>query len=235
MTAKEILGTMKRLIVNADDFGYTKKINEGIIYAHKNGIVKSATVLTDREAFDDAVSLSKENPDLKTGLHIDLDSMFEIKRPEGRVSGFKIPKLSPSEIEDAVDRQLDKFLNAGLKLSHLDSHHHAHMHPEVLPVVVQKAKELNVPIRFFRGFYDNEDFAGEMRKLVSENGVKFCPHFIAGWYWENVDESFETAELMTHPGFNEIWREYEIARCCDPNLMQYLKDKQIEVISFEDI
>ncbi len=223
----------KRIIINADDFGYRKDINKGIIYAHKNGIVKSTTVLTDREAFEDAVSLSKENPGLKTGLHIDLDVFFEIKRPEGTITAFRNP--GKQAISDTINRQADKFLNAGLKLSHFDSHHHTHLHPDIFPIVVEKAKEFNVPVRFFTGFYDNGAVAREMQKMLDENGIKYCPRFINGWYWGNVDESFELAELMTHPGFNEIWREFEIAKCCDPNLIKYLNDNNIQAISFEDI
>lgn len=229
------MASYKRIIFNADDFGYRKDINKGIIYAHKNGIVKSATVMTEREAFEDAVHLAKENPDLKTGLHIDLDGFFEIRRPEGKIVNFLAEAPDFKKITDSINRQLDKFLSAGLKLSHLDSHHHAHLHRQILPIVATKAKELNVPVRFFGAFYDDEKLAGEMRQILDGLNVKYCPHFINGWYWENVDENFELAELMTHPGFNEIWREFETAKCCDPRLIKYLKEANIEVISFDQI
>lgn len=225
----------KKIIVNADDFGYRQDINKGIIYAHKNGIVKSTTVLTDREAFEDAVLLAKENPDLKTGLHIDMDTFFEILRPEGKIAGFKTGKLSKEHISETINRQLDKFLNAGLKLSHFDSHHHAHLHPDILPVAAQKAKEMNVPMRFFESFYDDPNIANDMKQMLNDLNIRYCPHFINGWYWANVDEDFQIAELMTHPGYNEMWREFEMAKCCDPNLKSYLNEKNIEIISFEDI
>jgi predicted glycoside hydrolase/deacetylase ChbG (UPF0249 family) len=229
---------MKKLIVNADDFGYRKEINKGIIYAHKNGIVKSTTVLTGRDAFEDAVALLKENPDLKTGLHIDLDKYIDIRKDISdlpSIAGFKFPKPERPEIIGEIDRQLDKFLNAGLKLSHFDGHHNVHLHPEILPLTAQKAKEMNVPVRFFSSFYADENLANEMKKILNDFEIKYCPHFISGWYWGNVDEDFSVAELMTHPGFNEMWREFEMAKCCDPTLKSYLKEKNIELISFEDI
>jgi predicted glycoside hydrolase/deacetylase ChbG (UPF0249 family) len=228
----------KKIIVNADDFGYRKEINKGIIFAHKNGMVKSTTVLTGRDAFDDAVYLAKENPGLKTGLHIDLDVFIDINKDAAdimSVSNFKLPKPEKQQIADAINRQLDKFLNAGLKLSHLDGHHHAHMHPEILPLVAQKAKELNVPIRFFEWFYNDFNLSQQMKRILLDLNIKFCPHFINGWYWGNVDEEFSLAELMTHPGFNEMWREFETAKCCDPVLKEYLDKNNIEIISFEDI
>lgn len=225
----------KKIIVNADDFGYRKEINKGIIYAYKNGIVKSTTVLTHRDAFDDAVSLAKENPELKTGLHIDLDDFFEVVRPKGHITNFKIENPQKQQISDAIDRQLDKFLSAGLHLTHFDGHHHAHQHPFVLPVVAGKAKELNAAVRFFPGFYNDDNLANEMRQILNDLSVRYCPHFINGWYWGNIDEDFELAELMTHPGFNELWREYETAKSCDPNLIKYIKDKNIELITYDQI
>ena len=230
--------SLKKLIVNADDFGYRKDINKGIIFAHKNGIVKNTTVLTDRDAFEDAVYLSKENPDLKTGLHIDLDIFMDIDKDIAdlaSVSNFKIPSPDKQQILGSINRQLDKFLNAGLKLSHLDGHHHVHLHPEILSLIAQKAKELNVPVRFFEGFYNDHYLAQQMKQILLDLNVKHCPHFINGWYWGNVDENFELAELMTHPGFNEMWRDFETAKCCDPVLKNYLNNKNIEIITFEDI
>jgi len=226
---------IKKIIFNADDFGYDKDVNKGIVYAHKNGVVKSTTVLTGREAFDDAVWLAKENPGLKTGLHIDLDEFVEIQRPQGTILKYKNFPPSKQQITDTINRQLDKFLTAGLKLSHLDSHHHTHLLPEVLPAVIEKAKELNVPMRFYGAFYTDVKFAEKMLKMVDDAGVKHPGHFINGWYWQNIDEDFETAELMTHPGFKGIWREYEMAKCCDPNLIEYLNAKGIEIISFEEL
>ncbi|MDR1195966.1 MAG: ChbG/HpnK family deacetylase [Endomicrobium sp.] len=229
---------MKKLIVNADDFGYRKDVNKGIIYAYKNGIVKSTTVLTGRDAFEEAVAFLKENPELKTGLHIDLDKYINIRKDFtdlAMISEFKLPKPEKQEIAGEIDRQLDKFLNAGLKLSHFDGHHNVHMHPEILPLTAQKAKEMNVPIRFFPSFYADENLANEMKKILKDFEIRYCPHFINGWYWGNVDEDFSIAELMTHPGFNEMWREFEMAKCCDPALKSYLKEKNIELVSFGDI
>ncbi len=69
---------MKKLIVNADDFGRSSPINRGIIEAHQKGIVTTTSLMTTREGFDEAVQLARANPRLGIGLHLDLDSFFEV-------------------------------------------------------------------------------------------------------------------------------------------------------------
>jgi len=76
---------MKKLVVNADDFGRSTPINQGIIQAHQKGIVTSASLMTDREGFDEAVQLAKANPRLGIGLHLDLDSFFQVEHGVGRL------------------------------------------------------------------------------------------------------------------------------------------------------
>src|SRR5690348_17074150 len=61
---------MKKLIVNADDFGYTRSVNLGIARACRDGIVTSATIMANGNAFDDAVARAKANAKLGVGVHL---------------------------------------------------------------------------------------------------------------------------------------------------------------------
>src|ERR1700760_3328441 len=61
---------MKRLIVNADDFGFTSDVNEGIVEAHRDGILTATTLMANGAAFDHAVSLARETPSLDVGCHL---------------------------------------------------------------------------------------------------------------------------------------------------------------------
>src|SRR2546426_4582911 len=63
---------MKRLIVNADDFGWSEGVNRGIVEAYRNGIVTSATVLANGEAFDGAVRLARQERRVGVGVHLNL-------------------------------------------------------------------------------------------------------------------------------------------------------------------
>ena len=59
-----------RLIVNADDFGFTRDVNEGIVEAHRHGILTATTLMANGDAFDHAVALARENPSLDVGCHL---------------------------------------------------------------------------------------------------------------------------------------------------------------------
>jgi predicted glycoside hydrolase/deacetylase ChbG (UPF0249 family) len=59
-----------RLIVNADDFGFTRDVNAGIIEAHRKGILTAATLMANGAAFDDAVKLARSWPTLDVGCHL---------------------------------------------------------------------------------------------------------------------------------------------------------------------
>src|SRR5262249_57972713 len=61
---------MKRLIVNADDFGFARGVNSGIVRAFKTGIVTSTTIMANGEAFEDAIELARANPGLAIGCHL---------------------------------------------------------------------------------------------------------------------------------------------------------------------
>lgn len=228
---------MKKLIINADDFGYRSLINKGIIYAHKNGLVKSTSMLVDRDAFDEAVFLAKENPNLGIGLHIDLDKFFIIDHDAGIAKGWidnKMPDISI--IKSDIKRQIDKLLSTGINIDHFDSHHHTHLYPEIINIVIELCKEYNIfAMRFFDRFYSDKNFAGKIKKILIGNNIKVPDYFIEGWYYGNVDEAQSVTEIMTHPGYGEIWRETEIGPCCDTMLSEYCQRNDIKIIKFSEI
>ncbi|MFH2070193.1 MAG: ChbG/HpnK family deacetylase [Elusimicrobiota bacterium] len=227
---------MKKLIVNADDFGYNMRINQGIIAAHRNGVVKTTSIMTTKDGFEDALRLSRENPSLAVGLHVDLDRFFVINHEKGVINGMVTPAHSPEEIRAEIKSQIDTLKSRGVAIDHITSHHHSHLSPAVFPLVVDVMKEYSMKnMRFFKKFYSNPGDYDNYRRLLDENRILYPGHFIEGWYWGNIDEEFAVAELMTHPGYGEIWREYELAACCNPKLKEYFKQKGIQVISFSEM
>ncbi|MGI8988604.1 MAG: carbohydrate deacetylase [Bryobacteraceae bacterium] len=141
---------MKRLIVNADDFGFTRSVNEGIVEAHRNGILTAATLMANGPAFDHAVPLARENPTLDIGCHLVLvqgpslpDSVPELL---WRIARRKI------DVHAEMKRQIEKILGAGIVPTHLDTHKHTHLAPPVLKAVARLSKEFG--IRWVRRPFD---------------------------------------------------------------------------------
>lgn len=155
---------MPRLIVNADDFGYTAGVNRAIAEAHANGIVTSSTLMANGPAFDDAVRLAKQLPKLSVGCHVvlldgspvlDLSQLPSITSNNSGSPSFRnglklfaarsfAGRLNSSEIENEITAQIRKIQSAGLAVSHLDSHKHTHLFPAVLRPLLRAARTCGV-------------------------------------------------------------------------------------------
>jgi hopanoid biosynthesis associated protein HpnK len=152
---------MKELILNADDFGYTRGVNEGIIRAHRDGILTSATLMANGPAFDDAVERGKANPALGIGCHLVLTGGFAVAPweeipslvgPDGRLPeslGDLVARVSSGsvrtkEIERELRAQIEKIRRAGIEPTHLDTHKHTHVHPRVMNALGRVALELGI-------------------------------------------------------------------------------------------
>ncbi|MCX6561117.1 MAG: ChbG/HpnK family deacetylase [Candidatus Aminicenantes bacterium] len=161
---------MARIIINADDFGLCACVNEGIIEAHRNGALSSATIMANMPGFDQAVVLAKENPRLGVGVHLNLvrglplspaSRIPTILGPDGRFLGspsrlmrkMAAGRARPAEVEIELRAQIEKALAAGLRPSHVDSEKHMHAYPPVFRIAARLAGEYGIGgIRFIREF-----------------------------------------------------------------------------------
>lgn len=134
---------MRKLVVNADDFGFTRDVNRGIVEAHRNGILTSTTLMATGAAFDDAVGLARENPALDVGVHLVLigEPPFPITMPQL----MRAMLLGRIRIYDELRAQVRGILDAGLEPTHLDTHKHTHLLPPVLDAVARLAEEYKIP------------------------------------------------------------------------------------------
>ena len=140
---------MKTLLVNADDFGFTRDVNSGIVEAHTKGILTATTLMANGAAFDDAVLLAHETPTLDVGCHLVLVG------GESLVTGRAFP-LTVSQLMQAIalrrldpyaelKAQIQKILQAGLSPVHMDTHKHTHLFPPVLDAVARLSAEFRIP------------------------------------------------------------------------------------------
>jgi len=151
----------KLLIVNADDFGLTKGINQGVIKAFREGIVRSASIMAVGRAYDHAVRLTKENPRLDIGIHLCLieekpilakeeisslvgkDGYF-LHNPREFIFSYLLGRIKLVQIEKEFDAQIRKVLDSRLKITHIDSHSYIHILPSVLRIVIGLAKKYGI-------------------------------------------------------------------------------------------
>jgi hopanoid biosynthesis associated protein HpnK len=153
---------VRRLIINADDFGLTSGVNQGIIKAHRQGIVTSSTLMACGAQFSDAVRLAAENSQLSVGCHVLLVDGRPVLDPQNistllsnSGSHFRqsivsfaaraaTGRLDQDHIEAEVTAQIQKLQRAGIHVSHVDSHKHTHMFPVVLRGILRAAQKCGV-------------------------------------------------------------------------------------------
>jgi chitin disaccharide deacetylase len=152
---------MKQLILNADDFGYTRGINQAIVRAHREGVLTSATLMANAAAFDDAAELARQCPDLGVGCHFvliggksvaDPSEIPSLASPDGRlpqslpafVAAVSSGSIKPEDIARELRAQIAKIRAAGVEPTHIDSHKHTHAHPRAFRAIARTAKELGI-------------------------------------------------------------------------------------------
>lgn len=154
---------VKKLIVNADDYGRTKNVSNGIRRAHSEGIVSTTTVMMNLPGASEGVRLAKvETPRLGLGVHLNL-TFGEPLSPEAKVTsltdsqgGFRSKdfyfyhwgEITGDDVEYEWRMQIEAFLNCDVVLDHLDSHHHiALASPELWSLSIKLAKEYGCGVR----------------------------------------------------------------------------------------
>ena len=198
---------MRRLIVNADDFGLTPGVNRAIMQAHAEGIVTSATLMANSPAFDNAVSLTKSQTHLGVGCHVvlvDGDPLLPARNVRSLVSsgskrfGDSLPafavgvtngRIDPAQIEAEASAQMRKLQSAGIAISHVDTHKHTHVLPQVLRPLLRAARVCGVrsvrnpfeslPISMLRGY----------AKLWKQYGMVKLIGLLSGRFRDEVDKS----------------------------------------------
>ncbi|MDR2099173.1 MAG: ChbG/HpnK family deacetylase [Rickettsiales bacterium] len=152
---------MKSIIVNADDFGISRGTDKAVRRGFAGGIINSASIIANSPYVDDIKGL--RGLKIKTGLHLNLVAGRALAPPgdiplladgngmfrHGFIGLFAASLLHPAEFARQVaveaEAQIAFLRRLGLKLSHLDSHRHAHMIPAVFGVARRMAEKYNIP------------------------------------------------------------------------------------------
>jgi predicted glycoside hydrolase/deacetylase ChbG (UPF0249 family) len=215
---------VRTFVVNADDFGFTPDVNDGIVEAHRNGILTSTTLMATGAAFDHAVRLAKENPTLDIGCHLVL--VGEPPFPATVAKLTQAVALHRIKIYEELSTQVRRIQAAGLKPTHLDTHKHTHLLPPILEAVARISEEFRIP--WVRRPFDFAAQPGQVpltkravsrgltvvrtrfERVLRTHHCRFTDHFagfqITGRYDANLLAQLiralpeGTTEFMCHPG-----------------------------------
>ncbi|MDD5759372.1 MAG: ChbG/HpnK family deacetylase [Desulfobulbaceae bacterium] len=239
---EQLLG-QRTLIVNADDFGIAKQVNAGIIHAHRYGIVTAASLMTNGDAFQDAVALGRSFSELDIGIHLtlveekpvlDRSAIPSLTKNSGllpkNVISFVLAmskgEISLADVRKELEAQFSKVIESGIAPSHIDSHQHLHLLPQILPVVVELAEQFQIKyIRLPREQFTSRMIVSRSQyrtfqllllrlacKLTKRFQIKTTENFV-GFFdggrlscmsLHDMLKSLATSgctELMCHPGF----------------------------------
>jgi predicted glycoside hydrolase/deacetylase ChbG (UPF0249 family) len=248
------------IIFHADDFNLTPGVNRGIIESYKNGVVRSTSIMPNIPEFDESMELLNENPGLDVGVHINLTYGRPLSDPSevpSLVDDSGIFWRKPSLMAEVADydemkkeilRQMEICLDAGLKPTHIDTHHHLHRSdPRAMEILCDLAKEHRMAVRSV-----NQD----MRDAINKIHIPTPDNFNGDFYGydnitiESLEKVIKTApdgfsEIMCHPGiadeelmdistYNKC-REAEIKTLCHPRIWQAIQDREAKVISYLDL
>lgn len=230
-----------KLIINADDFGFSESINNGIIDAFKEGLISSTTIMINMPYAEDAILKWKENDSLGLGLHINLtqgcsisNNVSSLVDENGVFHNHR--KIENGEVEISYDdayreikAQIDKLLSYEVEIDHLDYHHFIYKNPSIRKALIDLALEYNLPLRTM-----DSDFTKEVKSFGIKTPDIFCFDFYEeGAKWENIvyfvqkHKEYESIELLTHCGYiddDTKQRTSYLLREVELNELRKLKD-----------
>lgn len=153
----------KKIIINADDLGFSLGVNQAILKANTDGYLTHASLMANTEYFEDAIQLLPKFKDLKIGVHVTLTcgkAIFKenVLAKNGKLDWTfvkllflkKTPKVLKS-LEEEIEHQILKIKESGIKISHIDGHEHVHIIPSINKIVrklaekhkIERVREIN--------------------------------------------------------------------------------------------
>ena len=203
---------MRRLIVNADDFGLTAGVNRGIIQANQEGIVTSTTLMATGKAFNAAANAALSAKNLAIGCHVvlldgapispveQISTLVEDNRLRHDVMSFGLAaiagRISPEHIEMEATAQIRRLQVAGIELTHVDTHKHSHIFPGVLRPLVRACQTCG--IKGIRNPFLPSRLQGD------GGGIHFWKRLaqmrLLGRFRRNFLETVESAGMLTTDG-----------------------------------
>jgi predicted glycoside hydrolase/deacetylase ChbG (UPF0249 family) len=229
----------KVLIVNADDFGRSPGVNRGVIRAHEEGIVTSATMMVRWPDAEEAASYARRRSTLSVGLHFDLGE-WEYRDGEWHARYEVLAAESPDALADEVDRQLGLFERlVGRPPTHLDSHQHVHRDEPAQTALRRAGERLGVSVRDFTpgivysGVFYGQDAEGRPvpEAITVDSLVRTIETLPAGI----TELGCHPASVGDHPSTYDHERVTELETLRDPRVRAAIDRSGVALRSFADL
>jgi hopanoid biosynthesis associated protein HpnK len=154
-------GAPRGLIVTADDFGLHRAVNQAVELAHRHGVLDAASLMVGAPAAQDAVARARRLPGLRVGLHlvladgaallpraaipdlVDADGRFRPGMVRAGFRFFLLPRLR-RQLAAEIRAQFEAYAATGLRLDHVNTHKHFHLHPTVLSLILGIGREFGL-------------------------------------------------------------------------------------------
>lgn len=186
---------LKRLILTADDFGIATEVNEAVELAHRNGVLRSASLMVGAPATQDAVERARALPSLAVGLHVvlvngrpvlephrvpdlvDRDGNFLTELVRAGVRFFFRPGVR-KQLAAEIRAQFERFAQTGLALDHADAQSHMHVHPTLFALILRIGREyglraIRIPCEPFGRTRSIAPWLALMRARARRTGVVY--------------------------------------------------------------
>jgi predicted glycoside hydrolase/deacetylase ChbG (UPF0249 family) len=248
-----------KIIINADDLGLCVGQNEGIKEAHTNGVVTSATLLVNGMGFDHALQMIRALPTLDVGVHLTLtlgtpvlpkDQVQSLVAETGVFKRHDLTKplgLDEREVYAEWRAQIEKALQHHITITHLDSHHHIHLHPELFSVGCRLAREYQLPLRYVKDLFGSLEEASCKDVTLIHCDPRFYLDNITPAFFKNYTPPYpqDIWEIMCHPAHVDDWlrknsayhveRETELQTLTNPVVLNYLNDQGIRLAQHREV
>ncbi|HEX6460202.1 MAG TPA: ChbG/HpnK family deacetylase [Thermoleophilaceae bacterium] len=231
--------TRRILIVNADDFGRSPGVNRGVIRAHEEGIVTSASLMVRWDAAEEAATYARRSDSLSVGLHVDLGE-WEYRDGDWRARYEVLAEETPAAVEEELRRQLERFeRQVGRQPTHLDSHQHVHRDEPARSAVLAAGERLGVPVRAltpsiaYSGVFYGQDGRGWPVPEAIE--VDALVAAIQGLPAGTTEFACHPAAEADHESSYGEERTKELETLCDPRVKEAIGAAGIDLRGFADL
>jgi predicted glycoside hydrolase/deacetylase ChbG (UPF0249 family) len=228
----------RELIVNADDFGRSPGVNSGILRAHEEGIVTSATLMVRWSAAEEAAERTRGSR-LGVGLHFDLGE-WTYEAGEWRPLYEVVDAEDPRAVEGELARQLERFESLlGRPPTHIDSHQHVHRDEPARTAVLAAAERLGVAVRELTPgiAYDGSFYGQDGRGVPLPEAItpEALVRLIEGLPGGVTEICCHPASADDHETMYRAERLLELEALCDPRVAAAVDDAGISLRTFANV